>query len=220
MKIYEIKNLSFSYSENKIFENINLDIEDGEFVGIVGDNGSGKSTLIKLLIGELKGKGTIKVFSENIEKFNQWYRFGYTAQSFQDINFPISCEEMILLDLFKKISFKYKKENTKKIDEVLEIVEMKQFKYKNFMELSGGQKQRILLAKALVRDPDVIILDEPTKGLDSKAKASFLGKIRDLNKDYGKTIILITHEINDTLDYFSNIYKVGDGDLKCLNINS
>lgn len=218
MKVYDIKNLSYSYENTQVLKNVNLQVNMGDFIAIIGENGTGKSTLIKILVGELKISKGVKIFDEDINSFEDWNRISYVAQGFQEINFPISCKEMILLDLYKDLSRKNRRENNKKVEKALLKVNMSKYKDRNFSDLSGGQKQRILLAKAMIRNPDVLIFDEPTKGLDSNTKKEFFDTIRELNK-MGKTIILVTHDIENTEEYFNYIYKISDGGIKCLNTN-
>jgi zinc transport system ATP-binding protein len=198
--IIKIENLNFRYDRERVLENINLSIPRGSFLGIVGPNGSGKSTLLKLMLGLLKVKqGEIELFGTPQQKFRQWDRIGFVSQKANSFNtgFPATVYEVVASGLakkagmFKRISAKYRND----IQEAIESVGMTPFAGRNIGELSGGQQQRVFIARALVSKPDVLILDEPTVGVDSKNVQTFYGMLDHLNKDLGITLLLVTHDI-------------------------
>jgi zinc transport system ATP-binding protein len=197
--IIEIKNINFSYDgKTNILEDINLEIHKGDYVGIIGPNGSGKSTLLKLILGLLKiQKGEIKIFGEDITKFKNKRRVAYIPQKaiFFDNYFPATVYDVIEMSINKK----YFRENNlsakKRIQEVLEKVAVFDLKDRNIVELSGGQQQRVFIARALVNDPEIIFLDEPTTGIDQKNKNDFFELLKKLNQKEEKTIVLISHDI-------------------------
>ncbi|NQD66255.1 metal ABC transporter ATP-binding protein [Bacillus haikouensis] len=198
--IIKIENLNFRYDRERVLEDINLTIPRGSFLGIVGPNGSGKSTLLKLMLGLLKVKqGEIELFGIPQQKFRQWDRIGFVSQKANSFNtgFPATVYEVVASGLakkagmFKRISAKYRKD----IVEAIESVGMTPFSGRNIGELSGGQQQRVFIARALVSKPDVLILDEPTVGVDSKNVQTFYGMLDHLNKDIGITLLLVTHDI-------------------------
>jgi zinc transport system ATP-binding protein len=198
--IIKIENLNFRYDRERVLENINLSIPRGSFLGIVGPNGSGKSTLLKLMLGLLKVKqGEIELFGTPQQKFRQWDRIGFVSQKANSFNtgFPATVYEVVASGLakkagmFKRISAKYRND----IQEAIESVGMTSFAGRNIGELSGGQQQRVFIARALVSKPDVLILDEPTVGVDSKNVQTFYGMLDHLNKDLGITLLLVTHDI-------------------------
>lgn len=199
MSIIEVSNLSFSYENEAVLNNINFKINKNDFIVLAGNNGSGKSTLLKILIGELKSfKGDVKIFNENINDFKDWKRVGYVPQISRDnsTNFPISVKEMILLNLY----FDFNKFNLPKprhfriVNDTIASFNLKEFANKNFNELSGGQKQRVMIAKAMVHNPELLIFDEPTVGVDAESKKNFFELIEHLHKYHDITIILVTHE--------------------------
>ncbi|MEL3972839.1 metal ABC transporter ATP-binding protein [Rossellomorea oryzaecorticis] len=198
--IIKIENLNFRYDRERVLEDINLSIPKGAFLGIVGPNGSGKSTLLKLMLGLLKVKqGKIELFGTPQQKFRQWDRIGFVSQKANSFNtgFPATVDEVVAsglakkAGLFKRISSKYRKD----IQDAIESVGMTPFAERNIGELSGGQQQRVFIARALVSKPDVLILDEPTVGVDSKNVQNFYDMLDHLNTDLGITLLLVTHDI-------------------------
>lgn len=180
----EIKNLEFSYDNEKVFTNISLSIDDGDFVAIVGPNGAGKSTLIKLILGLLTpNSGVIKILNTTFSKLENKNLIAYVPQimSFEK-NFPISVKE--LLELKGKLDTK--------ITSSLEITDLLE---KQFINLSGGQKQRVLIAFVLMSKPRLLILDEPTIGIDPKSQKNFYDLLKKINEEEKITILLVTHDV-------------------------
>jgi len=207
-KIYQIEDLNFSYSNTKVLEDLNLNIYEKDFIGIIGSNGSGKSTLLKLLVSELENYGgTIRVFNEDISTFKKWNKIGYVPQidRSKSIAFPISVEEMIILNLYEDFNIfnQPKQKHKQAVRDTLNMFDISEFANKNFNELSGGQKQKVMIAKAMINNPQVLIFDEPTVGIDEKSKNEFFHILDHINKDHGITIIMVTHEM-DVADSFFN----------------
>ena len=202
MSIIKLEGVCFSYGHNRIFDEINLEINRGEYVGIIGKNGSGKSTLLKLILGQLK-----PICGEIIkEKLKIGYVEQVTINS--ENNFPASVYEIVMLGLYKEIGFfKFpNKEQKEKVLETLKSVGLEHLSKKQISKLSGGEQQKVMLAKALVNNPDLIILDEPTTAVDSESENNFFTVLKQLNED-GKTIVIVTHD-NDNLKDVNKIYKV------------
>lgn len=196
-----IKHLYFSYDNSSpcILNNINIDIKDGEYVSIIGDNGSGKSTLIKIILGFLKPtKGELDI------GFN---RIGYVSQKQDGFNaqFPMSVHEM--LDCHRKV-LKIKDHNV--INESLNMVKMNDFEHDLVGNLSGGQRQKIFIARALIGNPDLLIFDEPSTGIDVTSQDEIYGFIKDLNTNTGITVISVEHNIEAAISNSSFIYKIQD----------
>lgn len=204
----EVNNLTFSYGDNTILKELNLKINDGDFAAIIGNNGAGKSTLIKLLVHELEAaKGEILIDKKNINDFKSWDRIGYVNQVDRNnpIAFPISCSKLVVLNLYEDFNFfnRPKKEHWQRVKESLELVQMLDYYDRDFNSLSGGQKQRIMIAKALVHRPDILIFDEPTVGVDQDNSRAFFQLLKHLNERHGKTIIMVTHELDKADGYFN-----------------
>jgi zinc transport system ATP-binding protein len=198
--ILELSHITFSYQQQKVLEDVTLTVEQGKFLGIVGPNGSGKSTLLKIVLGLISPRqGEVKVFNEPIRKWKERWRMGYVPQksnSFQ-LDFPATVREVVAAGLAgKKGLFKsFGKQDYQQVEEVLEQVEMASFMDRNIGQLSGGQQQRVFIARALISNPDLLILDEPTVGIDRNSTAKFYTLLERLHQQQGLTLILVTHDI-------------------------
>lgn len=205
-KIFQIDNVSFSYGHDEVFRSINLTINKGDFVGIIGKNGSGKTTLLKLLLNQLKpSTGQIK--------YKKGLKIGYVEQitMSSDNTFPASVLEIVLLGLHNSLPrFSFYNQSHKKIALLaLEQVGLKGFEKKQIANLSGGQQQKVLIAKTLVEDPEILILDEPTTGIDSQSQNEFFQLLKHLNQKHDKTILIVTHSIDKVL-HTNRLIKVED----------
>lgn len=214
-KVIEVNNLSFGYGERLIFENMRFSVQKGDFIGIIGPNGSGKSTLITLLLNRIKPiKGEIKVLGQNIERFNQWDRIGYVAQKANSFNtsFPATVEEVVSANLFSKVGLfkRIKKQHRELTYDALKTVGMEDYKDRLMGNLSGGQQQRVFIARALVSDPELIFLDEPTVGIDSEAEGALYCLLGRLNHERGMTIIMVSHDIGAVTVHANKIACMGN----------
>lgn len=214
--IVQAKNLSFKYAKDLVLENITLDVPKGAFLAIVGPNGSGKSTLLKLFLGLNKlQKGSITLFGEGIQSFKDWQKVGFVSQKANSFNtgFPATVFEVVESGLTKKIGlFKFiTKEHKQKVKKALEAVDMLNFQHRSIGELSGGQQQRVFIARSLVSEPVLMILDEPTVGVDSKNVHQFYEMLEMMNKQLGITLILVTHDVSTVSDKVTHV--------ACLNKN-
>ena len=209
-EILNLKNVSFAYNQNVVLKNINLTIHEGEFVGIIGKNGSGKSTLLKLIIGQLKPNNGDVTLNKN-------KKIGYVEQVTitSDNSFPASVQEIVMLGLYREIGF-LKLPNTRhkqRVSDALEMVGLSGFEKRQITFLSGGQQQKVLIAKALVSNPDILILDEPTTGIDNHSEEEFINLLKHLNTHHNKTIIMVTHNYSK-LSGANKIYTVDEKQLK------
>lgn len=216
MKQIEIKNLRFGYNENLILKDINLSLDEGDFAIISGENGSGKSTLIKLILGELKkDRGNIKVFGIDMEDFKNFEKIGYVPQVNEAIKvaFPVSAREYVGLNLYKEFSIfnTISKKLKSKVEDTFATLKIKNLIDRPFNKLSGGQAQRVMIARAMVNNPDILILDEPTVGIDQKSKEDFLDLLVHLNTHHNISILMITHEMEILGDYVDKVFKLKDG---------
>lgn len=209
-QIFNIKNVSFAYSDELILNNISFVINEGDFIGLVGKNGSGKTTLLKLILGQLKA------INGKIEKADN-LKIGYVEQVTinSDNTFPASVMEIVLLGLYKKVGlFKFFNKSHKRIAlEALKEVGLEGFSKRQISELSGGQQQKVLIAKTLVQNPDILILDEPTTGIDKESEKEFYKLLEHLNKQHQKTILIVTHSIEKVL-HTNIIYEISEKQLK------
>jgi len=196
MKLIAAENLNVFYENTHALENVSFELNEGDFLCIVGENGSGKSTLVKTLLGLVKpqsGKLNMHADLKNND-------FGYLPQTPpMQKDFPASVSEVVLSGCVNKHKFRpffNQFERNCAIDnmEKLDILHMKN---KAFRDLSGGQKQRALIARALCASNKILLLDEPTTGLDPEATDGLYELIKKLNKEFGITIIMITHDVKD-----------------------
>lgn len=199
--IIECNDVNFQYEHSTVLEDISFEVKEGEFWALIGPNGSGKSTLISIILGLLKAdQGTVKLFGENVDSFRQRERIGYVSQKSNSFNsgFPATVLEVVKSGLTRKVGlFKsFTKHDEQKALDALRIVKMEDFASQNIGELSGGQQQRVFIARALVGEPDLLIMDEPTVGIDKKNVASFYSMLNELNREHGIAILLVTHEID------------------------
>lgn len=214
-QIIEIKNLTFRYEDNIILNNISFSVNKGEFLGIVGANGCGKSTLLKLMLNIMKPlSGSITLFGEKSSSFKGWNKIGYISQKATSFNnsFPATVEEVVQANMFSKIGlFRFtSKEHKQKVAEVLEKVGMQDFAKRLIGNLSGGQQQRVFIARALVNDPEILILDEPTTGIDFKSENDLYCLLSELNKNYDITIMMVTHDIESILVHAGCLVLLGN----------
>ncbi len=191
--------LSCSYREGLVLEEISFQVQRGDYVGIVGPNGSGKSTLIKALLGLVTiSQGKAVLFGTPLSMFRDWHKVGYLPQSLHLVNpvFPATVHETVGLGLLslKRFPKRLNRADGVKIDVLLEELGISDLKHKLIGELSGGQLQRVLLARAIVNDPELLVLDEPTAALDPETRGRFYAMIADINRTRGVTVLLVTHD--------------------------
>ncbi|TKD70148.1 metal ABC transporter ATP-binding protein [Pseudalkalibacillus hwajinpoensis] len=208
--IINLQNISFHYGDDYVLDDITFSIPKGAFVGLVGPNGSGKSTLIKIIFGLLKPqKGYVNIFGQKINKFHDWSKIGYVSQKANSFNsgFPASVFEVVSMGLTSKLGlFKFMKASHREaVLDALQLVGMKEYSSSNIGDLSGGQQQRVFIARALVSNPDILILDEPTVGVDANSTSDFYQLLGKLNKDNGITLLLVTHDIGTITDKVTHV---------------
>ncbi len=192
--VIDIKNLSFSYSKETILTDVNLTVNHGEFISIVGPNGGGKTALLKLMLGILKpDKGRILIFGQQPKKAR--LNIGYMPQHTNlDIKFPITVMEATLMGRISgSLTGRYKKKDIQIAKDTLAKLNLQDFHNRSFGELSGGQRQRVLIARALCCKPQMLLLDEPTANIDPEVEESLFEILKELNKKM--TIILVSHDI-------------------------
>lgn len=220
--IVELQNLHFSYGEHETLSHIDLVVQRGDYLGIIGPNGAGKTTLLKLILGLLRPtSGTVFLFGKEQSTFTERERLGYVPQktSLFDANFPATVLEVVLMGRYAKrrlfhMATKEDRDNAKL---ALERVGMWEHRNRLIGNLSGGQQQRVFIARALATGPEVILLDEPTVGIDHRSQEDFYSLLRELHQKEGLTIILISHDvgviaqevsrlayIDNTLSYYSS----------------
>jgi zinc transport system ATP-binding protein len=193
--IIETHHLNFSYGQQPVIWDVNLKIQAGDFMAMIGPNGGGKTTLLKLMLGLLKAdSGSIRIFGKPPTEVS--YRIGYVPQDFHiNQNFPISSLDVVLMGKLKpgKRWTRHAKEDRMDALQALERAGIGKYSNHRIGELSIGQKQRVFIARALVTDPDILFLDEPTASIDTKGQNEFYAILKELNHKI--TIIVVSHDL-------------------------
>ena len=193
MTILEVEKLKVAYSNHVALEDINFKINSGEYVCLVGENGSGKSTLVKTIVGLLKpeeGQVKLNISLDNVSYLSQ--------TNLKDLDFPAISKEIIMSGVQKhhKSPF-YSKKDKELYQEIIKKLKIEDLQYKRIGDLSGGQKQRVLIARALIRQPQLLILDEPSTGLDYNITKELYDILEKENKDNKMSIIMATHDLDE-----------------------
>ncbi len=216
--VIEADSLSFSYGSQAVVSGVSFSVRKGDFLAIIGSNGTGKSTLLRLILGEIPpAAGSIRLFGQDIRQFRDWPKLGYVPQNGLQpvVNFPATTEEIVTANLFSQIGlFRFpKKEHWEKTRRALELVDIAPQAKRLIGELSGGQQQRAVLARVLVSDPEIMLLDEPTTGVDAGTVRSLYELLSRLNREKGLTILMVTHDISRAANYVSRILWLEEGSL-------
>lgn len=204
MAMITCRNVSFAYDSGTVLKNINFTVERGDRLSVIGENGSGKSTLIKGIL-RLKMPCRGEIFTGDGLKHNE---IGYLPQqSAAQKDFPAGVFEIVLSGTQNSCGFRpfYSKKDKQSALDNLEKMGVSDLKYRCFGELSGGQQQRVLLARALCATDKLIVLDEPSSGLDRLVTRDFYALIENLNKNYGITVISVSHDITYALEHSTHI---------------
>lgn len=197
-EILKVENLNFEYPDVSVLRDVNFTLHKGDFLGIIGANGAGKSTLIKIILKILPfSKGKITLFGEDLQRFKDNHKIGYVSQKANSFNsdFPATVKEVVMANLYSKkgLFSRYNKADIEKLHSVLKKVGMEGYENKLIGKLSGGQQQRIFIARALISDPELLLMDEPTVGVDAQSVKQIMDIICELNKQ-GMTIIMTNHD--------------------------
>ena len=192
MSIVEINNLTVHYPDVKALDDVSFVVNEGDFLGIIGPNGAGKSTLFDCMLGlNTKYKGTIKFFGKDIRDSKNYLKgIGYVPQKpIFEKNFPVTVNDVVRMGLRNE-------SDKEKIDEILQQLWIHELRNRRIGELSGGQQQRVFIAKALVNNPKILILDEPVAGIDQQSIELFYSILRELNSKQKITIIWSSHDLD------------------------
>ena len=218
--LLEIHDLNFSYNEDIILNNLNLTVYPGDFITITGENGSGKSSLLKLIIGALEPQGGyVKLWGEPPQAESAMRRLAYVPQNLaiRSVGFPITCREMVVLALQRDMGFFKipRRKHYALAEKKLIAMGLAPYLKTPMKELSGGLQQRVMICRALMTDPELLVLDEPTAGVDYESKMQFMELLDRLHRELNVTILFVTHEIDVVKQLKSKpiIYRIQEGRL-------
>ncbi len=208
--VLEWERASFHYGTSLAVDDVSLRVEPGGFAAVLGPNGSGKSTLIKLALGLLRPTGgAVRIFGGDVGGFRDWDRVGYVPQVVSAVwsGFPATVAETVAHGAYRGFSplAVFRKSERPDVLAALDAVSMTHLKNNRLSELSLGQQQRVLLARALVRNPELLVLDEPAAGIDVSGEEKLYRMLRDLNRDRGLTVVLVSHDIGAMLREASTV---------------
>jgi zinc transport system ATP-binding protein len=196
----EYRHVWFVYGAEPVVEDITFSVTRGEFMAILGPNGSGKTTLLKLALGLLRpAKGEVLLFGQPPSRFKGWPRVGYVPQRTEALlgRFPATVREVVSFGLYRGpgVPPVFGRSRNAQLDQAMQSAGIGALAEKRVSELSVGQQQRMLLARALVRGPELLLLDEPVAGVDAAGQEQFHALMRHLNREMGITIVLVSHDI-------------------------
>ncbi len=198
--VVDVRGICFAYDHERVIEDISFAIHAGDFLGIIGPNGSGKTTLLRILVGLLRPScGEVLLFGTSIGRFNEWRRIGYVPQRVTafDPRFPATVREVVSSGRVARTGLLRVpgKEDRLAVERAMETVGVAQFGARMIGHLSTGQQQRAFIARALVSEPELLILDEPLVGVDAGAQERFYELLRYLHRDLGVTLVMISHDV-------------------------
>ena len=209
-----IRDVEFSYASVPILKNICMEVAESEILGIIGPNGAGKSTLLRCIDRILSPqKGTIFLNEQDISKMSRLEiakRMGYIPQSTTQV-FPATVFETVLMGRRPHISWRCNERDVEKVLEVLHLLDLEGLAMRDINELSGGQQQKVLIARALVQEPDVLLLDEPTSNLDIKHQLEVMDIIKEIARKRGISAIMAIHDLNLAARYADRLIMMKDG---------
>jgi len=198
---------SLGYGRRAVLTDISFEIPEGDFLGLVGPNGAGKTTILRALLGTLKPLG-------GTVRLDPALRFGYVPQRDQvEYNFPLKVLDVVMMGRYDRIGLARRpsKDDRARAMAALEHVNMADLADRHLTALSGGQKQRTLIARALVGEPNVLVLDEPTNGMDLVSTTQILGLVRELHERDRLTVLMVSHALNEVANYVERIALVVQG---------
>lgn len=198
--VLDLKNVWFAYDGEPVIEDVSFVLERGEFAAVLGPNGGGKTTLLRLALGLARpGRGRVELFGEPPERFRSWNRVGYVPQSAEGVQsrFPATAEEVVSYGLYRGFNplAILRTGGRAEVTRAMETVDIAGLRSRRITSLSVGQQQRVLIARALVREPELLVLDEPLAGIDAAGQEQFHTLLRRLNGDLGMAILLVSHDI-------------------------
>ncbi|MDF2921977.1 MAG: transporter [Paenibacillaceae bacterium] len=216
--VVSLESVAFSYENRNVIQDLSFQVLQRDFVGLVGANGAGKTTLLRIIVGLIKPtRGQVRLFGQAFSSFDGWDRIGYVPQknAFNPL-FPATVREVVLSGLYgrKKLFVRLTKEDYRKCDDALEVMGIVDLADRRIGQLSGGQQQRVFLARSLINNPELLILDEPTVGIDAETQEGFFRLIRHMHQHHAITFLMVSHDIDMLEDYIGSGPVQTSGKLK------
>ena len=206
MKSLTTKNIFVKYQDQFVLEDVSIELESSKLIALIGPNGAGKSTFIKACLSLVdKSSGEILFFNDSFENVRS--KIAYVPQrSSVDWDFPTSVLDVVLMGLYvhKGLFTKINSKDKQAANEAIDRVGLSEFKDRQISQLSGGQQQRVFIARALVQNPDLLLLDEPFAGVDSKSEQAIIEILKSLIKE-NKTVLVVHHDLSTVKDYFDQV---------------
>jgi zinc transport system ATP-binding protein len=198
--LIELERVSYRYENQSVLQQLSFTVAQRDFVALVGANGAGKTTMLKLIVGLLKpNDGHIRLFGQPLPTFRDWDYIGYVPQKNQfNPLFPATVEEIVLTGLYSNryIHRRITRREQQKCHDALEALGVHNLLHKRIGQLSGGQQQRVFLARALINNPRMLILDEPTVGIDARTLHDFFHLIQHMHDHHDLTLLMVTHDLD------------------------
>ncbi|MBA4371611.1 MAG: ABC transporter ATP-binding protein [Thermodesulfovibrio sp.] len=209
VEVVHASQVTHSFNAVEVLSDISFSIRKGDYVGLVGPNGSGKSTLVRLILGLLTPTaGSMSIFGTSHKELRDWNRIGYLPQKINFFNphFPSTVSEIVSLGLVAESDRRSTNaEDKESVERALELLGIADLKKELIGALSGGQQQRVFIARALVGNPELLILDEPTTALDPETRENFFSLLHHLNHHHQVSIVLVTHDIGSIGEFASKL---------------
>jgi zinc transport system ATP-binding protein len=211
----ELDGVSFAYGRVPVLREVSLCVIEGEFVAVIGGNGSGKTTLMKLGLGLLRPTaGRVRLFGTALDAFRSWDKVGYVPQRAMSTSaLPVSVEEVVTSGLAANARpfLRRRSEEAARMDHVVELLGLVDHRRSRMSELSGGQQQRALIARALVTAPRLLIMDEPTAGVDAGARDVLRGSLEHLVNVEGMAVVYVSHDPEGFAGLAHRVVEIEDG---------
>ena len=213
MPVIDVRDADIARDGELAIKGATFTVEAGDYVGVVGPNGGGKTTLVLGILGLLPlARGESRLFGTPSPRFTDWARVGYVAQNATafDPGFPLSVRELVALGRVRRATLgrRLGPEDWREVDDAMALMDITSIGRRRAGSLSGGQKQRVFVAKALVRKPELLILDEPATGVDAEAQERFYGLLADVNARRGTTVLMVSHDLASVFCRMSKVICV------------
>ncbi|MHA6483771.1 metal ABC transporter ATP-binding protein [Paenibacillus sp. strain BS8-2] len=198
--VITVDRVSFAYQNKKVMEDVSFSVKERDFIGLIGTNGAGKTTLLRMIVGLHKpSSGGIRLFGQPVSSFKDWDKIGYVPQrNAFNPQFPATVREVVLSGLYgrKKMFKRLSKADHTKAADAMDAMGISDLGEKRIGQLSGGQQQRVFLARALINGPSLLILDEPTVGIDTETQESFFHMIKHMHQHHNMTFLMVSHDMD------------------------